>query len=294
MKLKLVMFLSFFSFFSGFAQQPNVDMIIFSFDRPMQLYALLESIDTYVTGLSRIEVIYRSSNDQYQKGYDIVAQTFPQAQFTRQGSNPRADFKPLTEHALKRTGNEFVVFAVDDIVVKDDFDMLFCAKQLKQFGAYGFYFRLGFNLSECYMLNCKQPIPTGRQSGDIFEWTLANGSCDWGYPNTVDMTLYRKADILPVISSLTYHSPNTLEAHWHEQYRSVLHKKGICFTFSKIVNMPLNLVQQDYQGNRHMSEMSAAHLLEQFLSGNKIDISRLHKIHNKGAHMECCPTFIER
>ena len=38
--------------------QAQVDLIIFSYDRPMQLYALLESIETYVRGLENINTIY--------------------------------------------------------------------------------------------------------------------------------------------------------------------------------------------------------------------------------------------
>ena len=43
----------------------NADLVIFSYNRPLQLYALLESITNYVTGLDKIMVIYRSSDARY-------------------------------------------------------------------------------------------------------------------------------------------------------------------------------------------------------------------------------------
>ncbi len=58
-----------------FAQKPkikknkpdNVDLIVFSYDRPLQLYACLESIKCCIkkTGVGEIFVIYRASDDKF-------------------------------------------------------------------------------------------------------------------------------------------------------------------------------------------------------------------------------------
>ena len=56
------------------AQRPELaaDLVIFSYDRPLQLYAFLESVQRYVTGLSKISVICRMSDGQYRQGYEII------------------------------------------------------------------------------------------------------------------------------------------------------------------------------------------------------------------------------
>jgi len=63
----LPFFIFFFSFHSAMsrANKANTDLIVFSYDRPLQLYALLESLESYVTGLAQISVIYRVSRDAF-------------------------------------------------------------------------------------------------------------------------------------------------------------------------------------------------------------------------------------
>ncbi|MBS0637365.1 MAG: hypothetical protein JSS12_07625, partial [Verrucomicrobia bacterium] len=43
----------------------QVDLVVFSFDRPMQLYAFLESLETYVSNPHQIHVIYRCTDKQF-------------------------------------------------------------------------------------------------------------------------------------------------------------------------------------------------------------------------------------
>ncbi len=80
----------------GMTGQP--DLIIFSFDGPMQLYALLESIDKYVQNKGETTVIYRSSLPEFLKGYEKVKYSFPQIKFLEQGS--QKEFNPLVLQAL--------------------------------------------------------------------------------------------------------------------------------------------------------------------------------------------------
>lgn len=184
---------------------------------------------------------------------------------------------------------------MDDIIVTDAIDLQRCIEVLQYAGAYGFYFRLGLNLTECYMLNCKQPLPPLTPiAHEIVCWTLGDGKYDWGYPNTVDMTLYKKSDIIDTICSLPYRAPNSLEGAWARQAKLVGNKKGLCFRHSKIVNVPLNLTQQEYVNNRNMQGLSTKEMLELFEKGLKIDSAPLHKIDNKGAHMEYEFSFISR
>ena len=45
----------------------RADLIIFSFNRPMQLYALLESVEKYLTGIEETVIIYRAGNERFLK-----------------------------------------------------------------------------------------------------------------------------------------------------------------------------------------------------------------------------------
>jgi hypothetical protein len=72
-----------------------------------------------------------------------------------------------------------------------------------------------------------------------------------------------------------------------------MHKTGLCYEQTKIVNIPLNRVQTDWN-NRHMNSYTTAQLLDIFNSGMKIDIKPLFHVVNRAAHMEYIPTFITR
>ena len=73
----------------------KADLIIFSYNRPLQLYALLESVQKDVTGLGETTVLYRADGP-FAAGYEKVKAAYPQVQFRAQGIDPASDFKPLT------------------------------------------------------------------------------------------------------------------------------------------------------------------------------------------------------
>jgi hypothetical protein len=106
------------------------------------------------------------------------------------------------------------------------------------------------------------------------------------------MTIVRTQKMKKQAERLDFNTPNKLEALWAWQGKPPMKKFGLCFSCSKIVNVPLNIVQSDYR-NRNM-ECSATSLHEQFKQGKKIDILPLYGIKNISAHMEYQPTFIER
>lgn len=272
----------------------KADLIIFSFDRPLQLYALLESTERYVKNLGDIHVIYRSSNERYEYAYQDVFKRFTTIVPIKQGNNPKDDFKPLTIKSFNKTAHDYVIFAVDDIVVQNYIDCAHCIEILEKTDAYGFYLRLGKNTTYCYALNTPQRIPPLQEVlHDVYAWTFGAAEHDWRYPHTVDMTLYRKKDIKQDLTSLSYKAPNSCEGAWAGLGHRVINRKGLCYGHSKIVNIPLNKVQAEYN-NRNENSISPVELLELFERGFKMDIDPLHTIENTSAHMAYVPLFIAR
>lgn len=272
----------------------KADLVVFSYDRPLQLYAFLESAQKYVTGVGQLSVIYRASGQAFKDGYDVVRADFPHAIFYAQGSNPARDFKPLTLKASFESPSNYILFAVDDIVVKDTVDLEQCINALEKHEAYAFFLRLGMNLNYCYTMNHPQPVPRLKQEEhDIYSWRFSESVLDWRYPLTVDMTLYRKKNVEGDLRVISYHTPNRLEGIWCCRFNRVAHQRGLCFGQSKVVNMPLNRVQKEELGNRAMN-ITTQELLAQFNAGKKMDIVKLHGIDNKSAHMEYVPTFVDR
>lgn len=273
-------------------KKAKADLIIFSYDRPLQLYALLESVKKYITGINSIKVINKASNKNFANAYTIVQQDFPEADFIVERSELKStNFKTLTMKAIKRSTADHVIFAVDDIIVKDYVNLNECIQWLEKTRAYGFYLKMGTNLSYCYTENKKQPVPIYTQiHNDILAWQFDFGTCDWNYPNTVDMTLYRKKDIITLFKSLNFSNPNWLEGRWAQHKPSC--NVGLFYQHSKIVNIPINKVTTFE--NAHMNLYSKKELLKKFKKGLKIDIEPLYKILNNDVHMEYAPTFIAR
>jgi len=273
----------------------TADLIIFSYNRPLQLYALLESLDLYATNINSTTIIYRTSNKRYETAFNEVALQFPGIQFLHQHSID--DFKILTVQAIEKSTSDYVIFAVDDNIVKDTFSLDECITWLEKTDAYGFYLKLGTNLDYCYTEDATQQLPPMTNIHEnIYSWEFTLGEKDWHYPNTVDMTLYRKKDLISLFKSLEYANPNLLEgkwAAWWVQYKAPS-SIGLFYENSKILNIPLNKVQTINILNRDMNLYTPEELLATFEAGYKIDIQPLYHMNNKAVHTEYEPIFIPR
>lgn len=267
------------------------DLVIFSYDRPMQLYALLESCEKYITGITSATVIYRVSAQDYKTGYDIVRYRFPNVNFILQ-QNPPHDFRNLVENAAFKNGkSDFLLFAVDDIIVKDFVDLVNCINLMKKHKTYCFSLRLSPHINYCYMLDKPTPPPALKKvEPGVYKYCFKRGKGDWCYPNNVDMTLYRKKDIHQNIMSNSWANPNQLEGEWASKPN--LNQFSLIFDNSKIINIPMNLVNQS--SNRAMHSYSIADLLESFLAGDKIDINLFVGIKNNGVHMDYDVGFVSK
>lgn len=292
MSIKLKALLLFLLVSSRLSSEKS-DLVVFSFDRPLQLYALLESAHLHMTGLEHIYVIYRTSDEKYQTAYEEVKKTFQGVTYLMQGEHPDKDFKLLTMHATFDSSSDYILFAVDDIIVKDAVDVSQDIDLMVRTGAYGMFYRLGTHLTRCYTKDCSQAVPSlSNVQKDIYSWKFQRGEHDWGYPHTVDMTLYRKKDLMNDFQTIEFSNPNYLEGAWASRSYKVLHRTGLCYEESKIVNLPLNRVQNTAL-NLNM-EIPKELLLELFNKGKKIDIFYVYHIQNKSAHWPIYPVFIDR
>lgn len=280
---------------------PTADFIIFSCNRPMQLYALLESTEHFITGLEKIYVLYRSTNKQYDEGYSIVKAAFPAVIYVKQDrllKVPGSDFKPLLINIFNKTRSGYIMFGVDDIVVKEPVDAALCIECMQKYNAYGCYLRLCPTIDYMYSWQRPQRVPPLQEvpEGYIWKYNEADQISDWGYPHCVDMTIYRKKDLHRIVHELNYRNPNTFEGQWSTRVPHTTFKHGFCYETSKIINFPLNLVQNTHTKNPHMTDdcYTPERLLELFIKGCKIDITPIFGMKVNSAHVEYEPTFVLR
>lgn len=271
-------------------QDTSVHLIAFSYDRPLQLYALLESLKIYAKGVQAISVLYRVSSEDYKKGYEEVKRSFPHICFFEQ-QEQGGDFKPLLLEMLAKVDASYLACAVDDIVLTDSIDFSYGAQILERTGAYSFLYRLGKNVDYCYMLDQEQGVPHLVQvSEDVFAWPFDLGKGDWNYQNSLDLSLYRKEELVSLWQTLNFNHPNALETQWY--LKSKKNRIGLCHLSAKMVNIPLNCV--NLSENRQMRSYSPQELLEKFKEGFKMDIAPLYRMKNRSAHVEVDVQFVHR
>ncbi len=263
-----------------------VDIVVFSYNRPLQLYAFLESSEKYIENLHRQFVIYRVGNAHYEKGYEKVKKAFPHVIYIRQSIEaPYEDFAPTVRkvvfnHDLSLA--RYVAFALDDHLVKDRIDLKEGVKLLKKTGAHGFYFRLGNNLKD-HPEEKKIAMEEG-----VYAWQFSTMKGEWAIPNSVRMTLFNKEDIHSEFLNMKFHNPNILQALWNKQAK--LSRVGLYYAQSKVVSLPLNIATE----NEWINAKSTKDLLTTFEQGLKMDIAPLDRLENKTIELDVNPRFVKR
>ncbi|MCX5922334.1 MAG: hypothetical protein NTX86_03330 [Candidatus Dependentiae bacterium] len=274
------------------ATEKKVDLIIFSFDRPLQLHALLSSIEQYVTEFNEIHVLLRCSNSSYQAAYYQIKSQFPHVKFAQQGSLPKKDFKPLMLNCFNSSDAPYIAFSTDDLVINDYINTNQCLDALESINAYGFYLRLGNNITYSYNRDIPLVVPPLTHiTDDIYAFNFKDGISYWAYPNSVDIVIYKKADIKSALTTLHYTSPNILESRWARNADTS--GFGLCFKYSKGFNIPLNLVQDDWY-NKNSAIFTPQELLDLWNQNMKMDLVPFHQAKNISATMAYVPTFITR
>jgi glycosyltransferase involved in cell wall biosynthesis len=265
----------------------SADLIIFSYDRPLQLYALIESIQTYMSGVNSISVIFRASNKQYIEAYENVGSHFNTVRFIKQSDWPEHDFKSL---AIQTTfqkcidASQYVIYSADDIIVKSPINVSDCIQTLKNTGAYCFAFK------ERYKSNLSSD-PDSLQSVKVNQeaigWQINESRGDWDLATCITMTLYRKIDLHNPFFSIKFKHTLDLAKNWAQETKPYLREKrervGICFIDPKVVNIPIN------QSANNEKNYTPETLLHMYNQGLKFDISSV-TTHKKNS----LPTFVSR
>ncbi len=258
----------------------NLIGIIFSKDRPLQLYALLESYFIYCKDPAPLLVLYKSSEEDYERAYNEIIDSYKNKEIT---FRQEIEFKSDLINILENSGSKFIFFLVDDIIFTDQFvfDDFF---SLKDNDKYILSLRLGKNLNYCYTKQSKQPLPLFNRKKNFLIWKWEKGKLDWNYVFSVDGNIYNKDEILIIAKLINFKAPNSFEAGINT-FRFILRrKKGICYQKSKLVNVCLNKVQNEVKNIS--GNISTKELLEYWNDEKKIDIYYFNNMMNDSAHIQ--------
>jgi len=220
----------------------------------------------------------------HQRQYEQLQKRFGSVRFQSEDN-----FKAQVLNALSQF--DYVLFLVDDNIFIRNFSLVNVTSALRSNNdAIGFSLRLGINTNYCYPKDVSQKLPEFELAGNNvlkYDWTKAE--YDFGYPLEICSSVYRTADILPILKAQKYNSPNTLEgmmacnAYLYKQDKSKL----LCCESSVAFTNPINIVQK-VTSNRagDNDKYSSEKLAEMFESGSKIDVKRFSGFVPASCHQE--------
>lgn len=245
-----------------------IEIIIFSFNRALQLDALLDSIQkNWVNTEYRLTVLYNTSSSNFQKGYQILQQNYPQYTFIKETSGrkvypiknyfslfnlkkiikyehcryEKSNFRDLLIEIVTKSSCKQIMFLTDDSIfirkIELNDEILEWINQDPNQNS--FSLRLGKSINTPQ----KQLPPPIR---NIISWNYSDydKSNNWGYRFSVDGHIYSKRLMIKLIKNIIFNNPSTLEAHLHNYaHTHNLLNKGKTGTNPYLLSYPINMVQ---------------------------------------------------
>lgn len=279
-----------------------VSAIVFSKDRPLQLDALLTSCRRSFATAIPINVIYFASSDRGQVAYEEVASIHGDALTAFHAESPTSPFPDLLRSVLSQVRTRAVTFLVDDDVFIRPVDIAGLAK-LAQTDVVP-SLRLGRNITYSYIQDRSQPQPylrrctdlgsltSAAQAESLLAWRWRSGAIDWGYPFSLDGNIFVVEMIQEYMDRINFGSPNSLEAELHRLVDLTRSWWGLCFEYSRLVNLPLNRVQTEIpniHGAVHQDD-----LLTAWHQGLRMDIVAIEGLRNSSVHQEVAVGLVPR
>ncbi|MEI8390337.1 MAG: hypothetical protein WCG23_10695 [bacterium] len=252
-----------------------LSIIVFSKDRTLQLHGYLESL-LYFSEISakNITVLYRDSE---KISYDKVISSFPDINWVKE-NNFFEDLKKAVSDS-----KDFIMFGCDDVIFKSEFNIGTIIKTLSNNNdIFGFSLRLGKNII---------PLPEKFiENTDCLEWNWKNTTAPhWNYPWELDSTIYRKNDVLEIISdsSLDLKNPNYLEGDIAINLDKFIKREHLAsYKNGKSIVITVNRVQDTHPNHFDTSASTDPETLHQkYLDGYRLDIPAISKLKNKIIHV---------
>ena len=143
--------------------------------------------------------------------------------------------------------------------------------------------RLSPDIKYCYTSNIFSPPPEF-DPNLVWNWQKQPKNSDWGYPMSLDGHIFRTSEIYDrIIFNRSFNNPNTLETQLAS--RPMSSPLMICYSESKIVNIPANKVQNIYS-NRHAQMCDLDDLNQQFLNNYRLSLKPILDTKNISVHQE--------
>ena len=274
-------------------ERKGVTGVLFSLDRPIQLYATLESYFKYIKNPAPIHVIYGASDEKYLPAYDELIEAFKAKPVT---FIKETKFRDTLIEVLETLKEDSLFFIVDDDTFTREYDF----KELEKFNPLEeiVSLRMAPYYTESYTANVRQLPPNHLTKSQKYkgmwewDWSHPESNNEWAYPMSVEMHLFDTKEILAMTKSLNFKAPNTYEGMLMSYKSYVEKRRGLCYEQQVLFNNPCNKVQ--IENDNIAGDISPEFLLEQWNNGLKIDITPFHHLQTSAPAEEKTFKFVSR
>ena len=267
-------------------------VVVFSKDRPLQLHTLLTSLLRSARSPCEIAVLLAASSERFLQGYQecisVFQETSSAAFRIQQG---RDSFRDDVIEMMREFRQSRIVFLVDDIIFIRDFSFA-------DFDAYDLRYhvpslRLGRTICHSYTTDMAMRMPAfERDKNGLLTWIWEGNDVDWGYPLSLDGNVFLCSEMLAILQTTSFFSPNTLESALQSYVPLFSKRSGLCYDLPRLVNIPCNRVQTDYP-NRHGNQ-TIDFLLEKWFEGMTFDAESMRDLVADSVHVDRAIPFIPR
>ena len=248
----------------------EIEIIIFSKDRPWQLSQTLRSLYKYCLDikLAKIRVIIKS-DVLYGKYYLELAKNYS----TSRGNiyfTSEYDFEFQTKEFINLGNSKYIMFITDDCLFFRTFELKNAIEILRNHPeVYNYSYRLSPQLNYCHPANQRMvcpPIKFDKNSNGIYEYN--KGNFCFAYPFDLTCSVYRRSDVQELAKNIHFKNPNYFEeqGYLYCLNNGIINSRfGAMPIYQRVVSIVCNRVQNSHNNPIYTEiERSPEQLLELF------------------------------
>ena len=271
----------------------GIACIIFSKDRVIQLHSLLETYEKFVSNPAPIYVIYEASSNEHELSYLELSRILNKKSLDIKFIKEKKSFRKTLLELLSSIKTKKTFFLTDDNIFISNVDLSLLSRinPLKKILS----LRHNPNINYSYTANENFNPPNFKpckENNQLLEFNWFERECEWSDPWSVDGHIYSTAEVLVLSKISDYRFPNSYEASLKSFNFLMNDRKGVCFSKSVILNIPLNIVQNE--SDNLSGNVSTDYLLKCWNDGFKLDVSFLEDHPVKSTHEIQSLSFVRR
>jgi hypothetical protein len=272
----------------------NIDIVIFSKNRPLQLDLCIRTVKEKIKVPHTINVQF-ICDTLYAKGYDRLRLMHPEIAFSNEAGNFKKDYLRI----LSNLPNKYLLNLVDDNVVINEITDESLSRMVDVFEKnnkiHSLSLRMNPTINYCFPAKKEMAIPNFIEKNEeyiLWDWTLSVPHYCWGYPHNVDSNLYDRVKFLEMIITTPFSNVNSLEANILNR-RDPSKPYMLSYAETKVWNIQNNFVQGSRASESH-NDCDPEVLNKMFLSGKIISTNGLYGRKVTAAHGVTPYEYIDR